>query len=165
VTEISRDFRTNSDFTAVSEVGLVEGGAEITISLEQPEQQTHVNGELCLRWAVRPDAQPLRVVAPAPPEAGPKLDQDQHPGIGLLTPAQLAQLGRSLPAPSSRDKRLDMRVPKRVPFVPARAPAAVVRDRVGPPDAQKQARERQIHNRVCDLLRGNPERPKICDQR
>jgi hypothetical protein len=167
VTEISREFKTNSSVTAVSEVGLVEDGAEIAITLGQSDDRTFVNGELCLRWAVPPGTQPLLVEAPAP-TAGPKLERDQYPGIELLTPAQIAKIQRSLPATPSSNKRHDMLVPKRVPFVPrsaqAASPAAVLGDRVGPLDVQKQAREQRIQSQVCKLLRGNPERPEICNQ-
>jgi hypothetical protein len=61
-----------------------------------------------------------------------------------------------------------MQVPKRVPFVrdlaKAKGPTVILPDRAGPVDAQKQARERQIQSRICQMLRGNPKRPKICSQ-
>jgi hypothetical protein len=165
VTEISRDFKS-SGTTAVSEVGLVEDGAEITMFLGRPDDRTHVNGEVCLSWAAPPGAQPPRVAAAAPGPAGPTLDEDEFPGIDLLTPAQVAEIRRSLPATPSREKRLDMLVPKRVPLVHVKAliPATVGPERVGRVDVQKVARQRQIQSRICQLLRGHPQRPKICEQ-
>jgi hypothetical protein len=174
VREISRDFKTSNPTIAfVSEVGRVADGAEITLFLGLPSERTFVNGEVCLNWAVppgtQPPAQPPHVTVPAPrPAAAAKLDQDQVPGIDLLTPAQLAQLRRSLPTAPSHDRRLDMQVAKRVPFAhdlaKAQGQAVVLGDHLGPVDAQKQARDRQIQSRVCELLRGHPKRPKICNQ-
>ena len=172
VTEISREFRTNSGATSVSEVGLVKDGAEISFFLGRPEDRTHINGEVCLRWALPPGTLPQTVaLAPAGPAvtspAEPEVDRDQHPGVELLTDAQVKQIGSSLPVVPRRDKRLDQFAPKRVPFTPtlSRTTAApLVTERVGPIDTQKQTRDRRIHELVCETLRGRPERPKICDQ-
>ena len=170
VVETSRDFDTNSNQTAVSEVGLVKDGAEITFFLGRPENRTQVNGEVCLRWAIRPGTPPPQAPvlhqSAAPPGhvvIQPVREEDRFPGVELLTPAQLAELARSLPpelAPSNRAKL----APKRVPFVHAPAPATIVHHRVGPVDPQKQARDRQMQSRVCQMLRGNPKRPKVCNQ-
>ena len=172
VIETSRNFDTNSSLTAVSEVGLVQDGAEITFFLGPPEQRTQVNGEVCLRWAIRPGtplphAPAVRVVTSAPGQADRELERDQYPGIDLLTPPQLAELARSLPVVPPPTKRA-MLAPKRVPFVrekvKAQGPALVLADRPGPVDAQKQARDRQIQSRVCQMLRSHPKRPRICDK-
>jgi len=95
-------------------------------------------------------------------------DQDAYPGTELLTPEQLAQIQSSLPAPPPRNERNATLDAKRVPFAPAaaaaRAPVTVLGDHVGPVDTQRQDRDQQIQSRICELLRDNPERPKICDQ-
>jgi hypothetical protein len=165
VTEISRDFKS-SGTTAVSGVGLVEDGAEITFFLGPPDDETQVNGEVCLRWSAPPGAQPPHVGGLESIAEAPELEHDEVPGIDLLTPAQVDELRRSLPAAPSRDKRLDMRTPKRVPFVRAKvsAPAPVVGERMGRVDARKVARQRELLSRICGLLRDHPQRPKICDQ-
>jgi hypothetical protein len=167
VTEISREFGTNSSATSVSEVSLVKDGAEVTFFLGRPEDRTQINGEICLRWAVPPGTPPLKVVPAATSPAEPELDRDAHPGVELLTRAQINRIARSLPKVPARDKRQDLRVPKRVPAVPPPAnatPPPLATERVGPVDPQKQVRDRRIHELVCEALRGNPKRPKMCDQ-
>jgi hypothetical protein len=162
VTEVSRNFLTNNAATAISEVSLVQDGAEITLVLGQSEQGAWINGEICLRWALPAGVQPS-------PLAAAKLDEDLHPGIELLTPTQLAQLNASLPDRKSGDRMLEILKPKRVPPSAAGLARAgngevVVKDRVGPPDEQKEALEQQIHRQVCEMLRGHPNRPSTCDQ-
>jgi hypothetical protein len=168
VTEVSREFRSNSTATSVSAVGLVKDGAEMTFFLGRPEDRTQINGEICLRWAVPPGTPPLKFVTPATGPSETEEDRDQHPGVELLTSAQVKQIGGSLPAVPARQKRLDQITPKRVPFVPTLSHTTappLVTERVGPIDPTKQARDRRIHELVCEALRGRPDQPGICGQK
>lgn len=165
VTEKDRKFSTDGSATAVSEAFFINHNAVIAFQLDDPGDETEIDGEITLEWtlpagiAVAKPKQPVRPVL-----AAAASEKDELPGVELLTPTQVKELNATLSPTPTRDKSRNALVPKRVPFkMPAKPVTALIPgDVTRAPDLAKQERDLQGVQMLCAMLKDNPEQPKFC---
>jgi len=161
VTETDHKFRGSG---TVSEAFFTDRSAAIVFQIGDPDDETQINGEITLNWAL-PSG--IAVAKPKRPQfpvlSAATAEEDELPGVELLTPTQRQQLNASLPPPP-RDTSRDMLVPERVPFtMPAKlATAPFVGDVTTKPDPAKEKRDLQTVQTMCTMLQNTPKRPKLC---